>query len=72
MSRLCNACNINVDKNNCLKERFASKTCYNKNRRKNNNNTTIENEICTSYQQPNVDKITNDKVNNPSVSIFEN
>ena len=35
MNRICNTCNIEIDKNNYLKDRTVCKTCYNKNRRKN-------------------------------------
>ena len=52
MKRICNTCNLEIDKNNYLKDRTVCKSCYNKNRRKNNNNTSIQN------QQPKSD---NDK-----------
>ena len=35
MNRICNTCNIEIDKNNYLKDRTVCKSCYNKNRRKN-------------------------------------
>ena len=38
MNRVCNNCNIEIDKYNYLKDRTVCKSCYNKNRRKNNNN----------------------------------
>ena len=44
MNRICNTCNIEIDKNNYPKDRTVCKSCYNKNRRKNNNNTLIQSE----------------------------
>ena len=41
-------------------------------KRKSNNNTIIEKEICTSHQQPKIDKINNDNDNNLGVSANEN
>ena len=35
MNRICNTCNIEIDENNCLKDRTVCKSCYNRNRRKN-------------------------------------
>ena len=61
MNRNCSACNIKIDENNYLKHRTVCKKCHNENRRKNNINTTTENE------QPKIDKI-----NNNNVSTFEN
>ena len=49
-----------------MKDRIVCKSCYNKNRRKNNNNTIIQN------QQPKTDKINNKNDNNPNVSTLEN
>ena len=72
MNRFCNACNINIDKINYLKYKTVRKSCYNENRRKNNRNTIIGDEICTELQQPKVDEINNNNVNNPSVSTNEN
>ena len=51
MNRMCNTCNIEIDESNYLKDRTVCKSCYNKNRRKNDNNTTIQN------QQPKIDNI---------------
>ena len=72
MNRVCNTCNIEIDENNYLKDRTLCKSCYNKNRRKNNN--------ITSHQQPNIEnsnnkkklKIINNKDNNPNVLTYEN
>ena len=47
-----------------MKNRKVCKSCYKKIRRKNNNNTLIQNEICTSHQQPKVEYV---KDNNPSL-----
>ena len=49
-----------------LKDRTVCKSCYNKNRRKSNNKTLIQN------QQPIIDKINNKSVNKPSLSTYEN
>ena len=54
-----------------MKDRTVCKSCYNKNRRK-NINTIIENEICTSHQQPKFNKINKNNVNNPNVLAYEN
>ena len=63
MNRFCNTCNIKIDENNFLKERTVCKSCYNKNRRKNNKNNIIRS------QQPNVENFGNfDK--NPIVLAY--
>ena len=49
MNGICNACNKKIDEINYLKDRTVSKNCYNKNRRKSNNNLLIQN------QQPKID-----------------
>ena len=67
MNRNCSACNIKIDENNYLKHRIICKKCHNENRRKNNDNTIIENEIDTTPQQPK-----NDKIIKNNVSTFEN
>ena len=56
---------------NYLKEKTVCKSCYNKNRRKNNDNTTIEKEIGTSPQQPKINNV-NNKNNKTIVSANEN
>ena len=63
MNRISNTCNLEITENNYLEDRTVCKSCYNKNRRKNNNNTTIQN------QQPKIDK---NKDNNPNVSTYQN
>ena len=35
MNRICNTCNIEIDESNYLKDRTVFKSCYNKNRKKN-------------------------------------
>ena len=45
MNRNCTACNIIIDINNYKKDRTVCKNCYNKNKRKNNNNTLPPNQI---------------------------
>ena len=66
MKRICNTCNIEIDEKNYLKDRTVCKSCYNKNRRKNNNNTMIQ------HQQPEIVKINSNNVKNPNVSTYEN
>ena len=69
-----------IDIKNHKKGRTVCKTCYNKNKRKNINNTSPPNKIITSYQQPNIEnvnnkkkpKINNNKDNNPNSSTYEN
>ena len=65
-----------IDINNYKKDRTVCKTCYNKNKRKNNINTLPTKKINTSYQQPdfeNVNKKVSDFENvNKKVSDFEN
>ena len=41
MNRNCSACNIMIDKNNYKKDRTVCKTCYNKNKGKNNDKDTL-------------------------------
>ena len=60
MNRNCTACNILIDINNYKKDRTVCKTCYNKNKRKNNINTLPPN------------KNIENKDNNTNVSTYEN
>ena len=62
MNRICNICKIKINENFYMKDWTVCKSCYNKNRRKNNNNTIIQN------QQPKTDKI-NTKI---TVPTYEN
>ena len=63
MDRNCNTCNIEIDEKNYLKIRTVGKSCYNKNRRKNNNNGLIQNQQA---------KINKNNDNNRNVSTYEN
>ena len=60
MNQNCSACNIIIDINNYKKDRTVCKSCYNKNKRKNNN------VILT----PNIENVNNS--NNGIVSTYEN
>ena len=66
MNRNCSACDIMIDINNYKNDRTVCKTCYNKNKRKNNINTLPQNKNNTSYQQPDFENVNN------KVSKFEN
>ena len=53
MNRNCSVCNIKIDIKNFRKDRTVCKTCYNKNKRKNNNiilTLKIENDIVSTYE----------------------
>ena len=63
MNRICYTCNKEIAEKNYLKDRTVCKSCYNKNRGKNNNNPLIQN------QQTKIDKINK---NNDNVSTYEN
>ena len=67
MNRNCTACDIMIDINNYKKDRTVCKTCYNKNKRKNNNDKLPTKKINTSYQHPNIEN-----VNIKNLSTFEN
>ena len=71
MNRNCTACNIMIDINIYKKDRTICKTCYNINKRKNNINTSPPNKNNTSYQQPNIENVINNKDNNPNLSTYE-
>ena len=60
MNRNCTACDIMIDINNYKKDRTVCRTCYNKNKRKNNNDTLPTKKINTSYQHPNAENVNND------------
>ena len=75
MNRNCTACNIIIDIKNYKKDRTICKTCYNKNKRKNNINTLPPNKTITYYKQPNTENVDNKKklkINNNNVSKYEN
>ena len=63
MNQICNTCNIEIDKNNYLKDRTVCKSCYNKNRKKNNSNTLITN------QQPKSDNVNDNNNTNRTLII---
>ena len=66
MNRLYNICNIEIDENIYLKDRTVCKSWYNKNRRKSNKNTMMQN------QQPKIDKINNNSDSSHNISTDEN
>ena len=68
----CSVCNIKIDKNDYLKYRTVCKSCYNKKRKKNNDNSTIQYGISRSHQQPKNDEINKNNVNNTIVSANKN
>ena len=65
-NKFCSACKIKIDENNYKKDRTVCKSCYNKKKRKNENNTLPTNKINTSYQHPDIENVNN------KVSKFEN
>ena len=72
MNRSCTACNITIDINNYKKDRTVCKTCYDKNKRKNNNIILTPNDLKTTSNK--LDK-KNENVNNNNndiVSSYEN
>ena len=81
MNRNCSACNIIIDINNYKKDRSVCETCYNKNKRKNNNiilipndlkttsNKTVENKKNKLKTGPNFENVNNNK--NGIVSTYE-
>ena len=71
-NEICATFNINLDKSIFSKHRTVCKSCYNKNRRRNNDNNIFQNEIITSRQQPKVEKINKNNVNNAIVPANEN
>ena len=66
MSRNCNTCNIEIARNNYLKDRTVCKSCYNKSRRKTNSNTLIRSEQLKSDIDKKKRKVVNsvNKTNN--------
>ena len=62
MNLFCNACNIKIDGKNYLKDRSVCQFCYNRNKRKNNSDTSFQN------QQPNIE-IINTNMNNRTLII---
>ena len=72
MNRSCTACNIMIDINNYKKDRTVCKTCYNKNKRKNNNIILTPNDLNTTSNKldKNIENVNNN--NNDIVSSYEN
>ena len=70
MNRNCSACDIMIDIDNYKKDRTVCKTCYNKNKRKNNIDTNVNKNV-SDFE--NVNKRVSDFENvNKKVSDFEN
>ena len=71
MNRSCTACNIMIDINNYKKDRTVCKTCYNKNKRKNNNIILTPNDLKTTSNKldKNIENVNNN--NNDIVSSYE-
>ena len=68
----CTACNIFIDINNYKKDRTVCKTCYNKNKRKNNINTLPPNKNIENVDNKKIPKNINNKDNNTNLSTYEN
>ena len=56
-NKFCTVSKLEVDENDNRKKRTVCKSCYNKEKRKNNNTTSIRNEITASHQQSKVDNV---------------
>ena len=71
MNRSCTACDIMIDINNYKKDRPVCKTCYNKNKRKNNIIILTPNDLKTTSnkQDKNIENVNNN--NNDNVSSYE-
>ena len=55
MNRNCGACNTKTDINNYKEDRTVCESCYKKNKRKNNDNTLIQNKTTVSHQQAKIE-----------------
>ena len=66
-NKFCSECKIKIDENNYKKDRTVCKSCYNKNKRKNQNNTSIHE---TKIANVNSKKQKHDS--NPKVLTLEN
>ena len=62
MNRICNTCDIEIDENNYMRDRTVCKSCYKKNRRKNNKQNL----------QPKIEHVNNNNYINISVPVYEN
>ena len=72
MNRNCSACSIIIDKNNYKKDRTVCKSCYNINKRKNNNIILTPNKNIENVDNKKKQKNNNNKDNNPNLSSYEN
>ena len=72
MNRNCSACNIIIDINNYRKDRTVCKSCYNINKRKNNNIILTPNKNIENVDNKKKQKNNNNKDNNPNLSSYEN
>ena len=72
MNRSCTACNIMIDINKYKEDRTVCKTCYNENKRKNNNIILTPNDLKTTSNKldKNIENVSNN--NNAIVSSYEN
>ena len=68
MNQNCSACNIKTDVKIYKKDRTVCESCYNKKKRKNTNDTLIQNKTTVSYQQPKIQNGNNNK-NNRTILI---
>ena len=58
-NKFCSVCKIKIDENNYKKDRTVCKNFYNKNKRKNQNNTSIYETKIANVNNPNVLKLEN-------------
>ena len=72
MNRNCSACSIIIDINNYKKDRTVCKSCYNINKRKNNNIILTPNKNIENVDNKKKQKNNNNKDNNPNLSSYEN
>ena len=72
MNRNCSACSIIIDINNYKKDRTVCKSCYNINKRKNNNIILTPNKNIENVNNKKKQKNNNNKDNNPNLSSYEN
>ena len=74
MNQICNTCNIEIDVNNYLKDRTVCKSCYNKNRRKNNKYTLIQNQQPKSDDKKKrkvVNSVSNTNINKKKTKVVD-
>ena len=68
MNRISNACNIKKEINNYKNDRIVCKNCYNKNKRKNNSKSLIQDNTTVSHQQQEIENGIDIK-NNRTLSV---